>query len=61
MAVETRSQARRRRMWMNNARRHNARIQRWIKQYKRTDIAHRHRLDDAQPKGISVKAHTRRK
>lgn len=33
---------------------------RWIKRYKDSDYAHRHRLDDGQPKVQQVKAYTRR-
>lgn len=33
---------------------------RWVKHYKPTDHAHRHRLRDRQPKSISVSAYSRR-
>lgn len=33
---------------------------RWRKRYKPTDVAHRHRIADRQPKTISVTTHRRR-
>lgn len=33
---------------------------RWIKRYKPTDVAHRHRLRDRQPKSVNVSGYNRR-
>jgi hypothetical protein len=36
------------------------RRQRWRKRYKPTDVAHRHRIRDSQPKSVRVVSYTRR-
>lgn len=36
------------------------RARRWTKNYKPSDIAHRHRIADSQPKSVRVVSYTRR-
>jgi len=36
------------------------RRRRWRKRYKPTDVTHRHRLSDRQPKSVRVVSYTRR-
>ena len=36
------------------------RRRRWRKRYKPTDVSHRHRLSDRQPKSVRVLSYTRR-
>lgn len=37
------------------------RLRRWIKRYRTRDVAHRHRIDDDQPKEEQVRSYTRRR